>query len=161
MATRASHSVIIKKYSDCIEEFVASAAITPGHLVEVITGGEIRVHATAGGNVLPMFALEDEPQGKSITEAYAHEDVVQVWTPTRGDIVNALLADGQTIVAGDFLQSAGDGTLTKYVAEHWHSADAGTVYPLAIVGVATEAVDLSGSTGTHPVSGLRIKVRIV
>jgi hypothetical protein len=75
--------------------------------------------------------------------------------------VNALLADGQTIVAGDFLQSAGDGTLTKYVAEHWHSADAGTIYPLAIVGVATEAVDLSGSAGTHPVSGLRIKVRIV
>jgi hypothetical protein len=162
MATRASHSVVIKKYSDCIEEFVASAAITPGHLVEVISGGEIRVHTTASGNVLPMFAFENELEGEGIDTAYAHEDPVQVWIPTRGDIVNALLADGQTIVAGDFLESAGDGTLTKYVADHWHSADVGTVYPLQIVGVATEAVDLSGaSAGLHPASGLRLKVRIV
>lgn len=161
MATVKRHSVIIKDYSDIFEEFIASAAITPGHLVEVISGGEIRVHTTVGGNVLPMFAVEDELQGKGVDDAYAHEDPVSTWVPCRGSIVNALLADGQTIVAGDFLQSAGDGTLTKYVAEHWHSADAGTIYPLAIVGVATEAVDLSGSAGTHPVSGLRIKVRIV
>jgi formylmethanofuran:tetrahydromethanopterin formyltransferase len=161
MATRVSHSVIIKKYSDCIEEFVANAAITPGHLVEVISGGKIRVHATASGNVFPMFALEDELQGKGIDEAFSALDPVQVWIPTRGDIVNALLKDGETIVEGDFLEAYSDGTLRKYVTEHWLSTNVGTVYPLVIVGVATEAVDLSGSDGTHPASGRRIKVRIV
>jgi hypothetical protein len=156
MATVVKHSVILKKYSDCIEEFVASAAITPGHLVEIMTTGEIRVHSSASGNVLPMFALENELEGEGIDTAYAHEDPVQVWIPTRGDIVNALLADGQTIVIGDFLESAGNGSLTKYVAD-----STGIYYHNQIVGQAIEAVDLSGSAGTHPVSGLRIQVRIM
>lgn len=163
MATVARHSVIIKKYSDVIEEFIASAAITPGHLVELYptTAGEIRVHSTAGGNVLPMFALENELEGQGIDDAYAHEDPVQVWVPGRGDIVNAILADGQHIEIGDFLESAADGTLTKHTADAWTSHNTGTVYAAAIVGVATEHVDVSGSSGLHPVSGLRIKVRIL
>ncbi len=107
MATVVRHSVIIKKYSDVIEEFVANAAITPGHLVEVaLSTGKVRVHATASGNVLPMFALENELEGEGIDDAYAASDPVQVWVPGRGDIVNALLADGQTIAIGDFLFSS-------------------------------------------------------
>ena len=159
MATRASHSVVIKKWSDVIEEFVASAAITPGHLVEFVASstGEIKAHATAGGNALPMFALEDELQGKGINDAYAHEDPVQCWIPGRGDVVNALLKDGEHVEIGDWLESAGDGTLQKHVED---SAGVGTL-SLQIVGASTEHVDLSGSVGTHPASGLRIKVRIV
>jgi hypothetical protein len=159
MATVARHSVIIKKYSDVIEEFVASAAITPGHLVELYptTAGEIRVHSTPGGNALPMFALENEMEGQGIGDAYAHEDPVQVWVPGRGDIVNALLKDGEHVEIGDFLESAGDGTLQEHATD---SAGVGTL-SCQIVGVATEHVDLSDSVGTHPASGLRIKVRII
>ena len=155
MATVVRHSVIIKKYSDVIEEFVANAAITPGHLIEVMSTGLVRAHATVSGNVLPMFALEDELQGNGIDDAYSAADQVQCWVPGRGDIVNAILADGQTIVIGDWLESAGDGTLTKYVAD-----STGIYLTNQLVGQAIEAVNLSGSSGTHPTSGLRIQVRI-
>jgi hypothetical protein len=161
MATVKRHSVIIKNYSNIFEEFIASEAITPGHLIELMTTGEIRKHTGSGGNVLPMFAVENELAGGGIDDAYAHEDPVSVWVPGRGSIVNALLADGQTIVIGDWLESAGNGTLTKSTADTWASANAGTIYGNNIVGQSIEAVNLSDSSDTHPVSGLRIKVRIV
>ena len=155
MATVKRHSVIIKNYLNIFEEFVASAAITPGHLVELMSTGEIRVHATAGGNVLPMFAMEDELQGNDIDDAYADGDVVKVWIPQRGDIVNAILADGQNISIGDFLESTNDGTLTKHVADSGAGANLGN----QIIGQAIEAVNLAASP--HPVSGLRLKIRIM
>jgi hypothetical protein len=156
MATVVRNSVKIKNYSDVFEEFTASEAITPGMLVELTSDGKVKKHASESGNVLPMFALEDELQGKGIDDAYAEEAQVQVWVPGRGDIVNALLEDGQNIAIGDYLESAGAGYLQKYVAD-----STGIYYPAQIVGQAIEAVDLSSSSGTHPVSGLRIKVRII
>lgn len=161
MATVKRHSVVIKKWSDVTVECVANAAITPGHLVEVMSTDKIRVHATAGGNVLPMFALEDELRGNDIDTAFVSLDPVQVWIPNRGDVVNAILADGQNIAIGDFLESAGDGTLTKHNLDTWTSHNTGSILEAGIVGQAIEAVDLSGSNATHPVSGLRIKVRIL
>lgn len=154
-------TIILKNYLNVREELVANAAITPGHLIEVMSTGKVRKHASAGQNVLPMFALEDELQGKGIDEAYAAADPVQCWIPQRGDIVYALLKDGENIAIGDFLESAGDGTLQKHVADVDSSNDITTIYPLQIVGQAIEAIDLSGSSGTHPDSGYRIAIRIV
>jgi hypothetical protein len=154
----AKHTIKIKKYADIIEEWIASAAITPGHLVEVINSAgspRVRVHATAGGNAIPMFALEDEMQGGGIDDAYTAAYPVQVWIAGRGDEVNALLLDGETVVVGDFLESAGDGTLQKHVAD---SAGVGTL-SLQIVAIAMESVDMSGSSGVDPTG--RIKVKIV
>ena len=154
----AKHTVKIKKYADIIEEWIANAAITPGHLVEVINSSgspKVRVHATPGGNAIPMFALEDEMQGNGIDTAYAADAPVQVWIAGRGDEVNALLANGQTVVVGDFLESAGDGTLQKHATD---SAGVGTL-SLQIVAIALENVDMSDSSGADP-SG-RIKVKIV
>jgi hypothetical protein len=155
------HSVKIKNYSDVIEELVAGGAITPGHLIALGSAGTVAVHAVAGGNALPpMFALEDELQGKTIDDAYASGNRVQVWIPNRGDVVNALLKDGENIAKGDLLESAGDGTLQKHVADVDSSNDiTSIVYP--VVGQAIEAIDLSGSSGTHPTSGYRIQIRIV
>ena len=150
----AKNTIKLKKYTDVIEEFVANAAITPGHLVEVMSTGKVRVHATAGGNVLPMFALEDELQGKGIDDAYAANAPVQVWIPNRGDIVNCLLKDGQNVAIGDFLESAGNGKLQKHVAD-----STGDIYTQSIVAQAIEAVDMSGSSGEDPDG--RIQVRIV
>jgi len=159
MATVVKHTIKLKNYSDVFEEFVALAAITPGHLVELYptVAGEVRVHSTIGGNALPMFALENALEGEGIDDAYAADDQVQVWIPGRGDIVNALLKDGEHIEIGDFLESAGDGTLQEHATD---SAGVGTL-SLQIVGQAIEHVDLSGSSGTHPTSGLRIQIRIV
>lgn len=154
----AKNTIKLKKYTDVIEEFVANAAITPGHLVEVMSTGKVRVHATAGGNVLPMFALEDELQGKGIDDAYAANAPVQVWIPNRGDIVNCLLKDGQNVAIGDFLESAGDGTVQKHTADVTDSDDATTVLGNQIIGVAVTAVNMSGSSAADP--SPRIAVRI-
>ena len=118
-------TIKLKKYSDNISEYVANAAITPGHLIEVMSTGKVRVHANAGKDALPMFALEDELQGNGIDTAYAANNQVQCWFPYRGDQVYAILADGENVIIGDFLVSAGDGTLKKdqKTYESWESAD--------------------------------------
>jgi len=150
----AYNTIKIKKYSDVIEEYPAlTTTIYPGYLIEVDDAGKVKVHATANGTVLPMFALEDELQGGSIETAFAALDRVQCWIPGRGDVVYAQLADGESVAIGEFLSSDGTGKLRKYDA----IASGGVVEaPECIVGVALEAVDMTVSTDP---SG-RIKVRI-
>jgi hypothetical protein len=146
----AYRTIKVKNYLNVFEEYEANAGITPGMLIELMSTGKVRKHATAGGNVLPMFAMEDSLQGKTIEEAYIAADKVQCWVPTRGDMVNALLRDEQTIAIGDFLESDGEGRLQKHAAdkESFQSGDNAadwtiSVLPLQIVGVAVEAKDLS------------------
>lgn len=156
----AKNTIKLKNYSDVMEEYTATAAaITPGHLVELTSGGLVRVHANAQQNVLPaMFACEDELQGRSIDTAYAASTRVQVWIPYRGDQVYALLKDGENVQIGDALESAGDGTLQKHVPDVDSAADVETIYGNAIVGVALEAVDLTASANT---TAGRIMIRII
>ena len=110
----AKNTVILKNYSNIFEEYVAGAAtIYPGCLVELGSDGKILVHNGAGHPALPMFAIEDALQGKGIDDAYATGDVVRCWIPNRGDVVYGILADGQTIAKGDFVESNGAGYLQK------------------------------------------------
>ena len=150
----AKNTIKLKKYSDVIEEFVANAAITPGHLVELMSTGKVKKHATAGGNVAPiMFALEDSMQGYGIDDDYDALDPAQIWLPHPGDEVYAILADDNDVAIGDLLESAGDGTLRK------HGVDStGAYYLRAIVAVAIEAVD---TTGSPAATTSRIKVKII
>jgi hypothetical protein len=166
----AFNTVKIKKYSDVVEEFEANAAITPGMLVEVMSTGKLRAHATALGNAFPMFALEDELQGKGIDDDYAAGDQVQAWIPGRGDIVNALLRDEENVAIGDFVESDGEGRLRKYVAEAVLSADAqeaNTILEHRIVGQVVAAVNLSSlPEGSESSAGgayynPRVQVRII
>lgn len=148
----AYNTIKVKKYSDVIEEMVASAAVTPGMLLIIESTGKVKAHNLADKDAFPIFALEDEMRGKGIDEAYAANDPVQCWIPYRGDIVNAILADGQKVVIGDALTSDGYGRLKKHVTDTGASTVPWTVYPEQIVGYAAEALDLSGSSGTE-VSG--------
>lgn len=154
-------TIKLKKYSDTIEEYIASATIIPGELLELDSDGKVKPHATAGGNVGPiMFALEDELQGEGIDDTYATNDPVQVWIPKPGDEVYAILADGQNAAKGNFLESAGSGALAV------HSSDISDAPNITnqIVAVALEAVNRSGSTedSSSPLGGdYRIKVKIV
>ena len=110
----AKNTVILKNYSNIFEEYVAGAAtIYPGCLVELGSDGKNLVHNGAGHPALPMFAIEDALQGKGIDDAYATGDVVRCWIPNRGDVVYGILADGQTIAKGDFVESNGAGYLQK------------------------------------------------
>jgi len=143
----AYHTIKIKKYSDVIEELTSAAvALTPGMLLEVINGGYVAKHGTSEGSVTPpMFALEDELQGRGIDDNYAVSSKIQVWIPGRGDRVYALMKNGVSVVAGDLLASGGDGTLIKYV-------DVST-QPNRVVAIAMEA------SGANP--GGRIDVMII
>lgn len=161
-------TVKVKSYTDVQEELTAAAAITPSMLLERTSAGKVQAHSSAGQNAIPMFALENALEGKGLSDAYATDDVVQVWLPTRGDRVNALLADGENVSIGDYLESNGDGYLKKHVAdvESFESAEAGSisVYPLQIVGQAVEAVNLSDSSGAESSAAYdssRIKIVIV
>ena len=147
----AYKTIKIKNYSDVMEEMVANAAITPGFLVEEMSTGKVRSHATANGNAIPMFAVEDELQGDLISDAYAAADQVQVWIPGRGDMVYAYLAAGENITRGEFVVSNGDG----YVKELPDVESTGD-YPSinSIVGVAVESVNAS-------LAAARIVIRII
>jgi len=162
----AKNTIKIKNFSDVNEEYSAAEAITPGMLVEPTPGAAtIRKHATQGGNVLPMFAFENELEGEGINDDFASGDKIQVWIPGRGDIVNALLRDEETIAIGDWLMSDGEGRLMALAITAGESADPEASRPA--VGVAIEAVDLStlpeGSESSA--GGLyynpRIQVRII
>jgi hypothetical protein len=160
----AYRSVIIKNYLNNFEEYEANAALSPGMLVEVMSTGKLRKHATEGGNVAPiMFAVEDSLQGKGITDAFVAGDQVKVWIPQRGDEVYAQLEDEQTIVIGDRLESNGAGFLQKHIADDISSLVQGAVYPLQVVAVALEALDLSslsaaGSSDTPARQFIRVRI---
>lgn len=161
----AYETIKLKKYSDVIEEYEAHATIIPGMLLSLNSDNEVLAHGTSTGNAEKIFALEDELQGKGIDDDYTAGDKVQCWIAGRGDQVNALLKDEETIVIGDFLESDGEGRLKKYTADIPDSSF--YIYPLQIVGVALEAVDLStlpegsessaGGTYHNP----RIRIRVV
>lgn len=150
----AKNTIILKVRSNAFEEYTATAvAITPGYLLEITSAGLVKAHATDGGWALPMFAVEDQHQGGTITTAFeASATIPLCWLPTRGDEVYALLADGETVVIGDKLISNGAGKLKKWVA-----TSAGELIDY-IVGIALEAVDMSDSSGADPDG--RIAVRI-
>lgn len=164
------NTIKAKKWFDVIEEIEASGTIRPGMLLELDSDNKVKAHSAAGQNAVPMFALEDELQGNDIDDNYSSGDKVQVWFPQRGEQVYAILADGENIDEGDYLESNGEGYLQKHVAdvESFESAEPGaiTVYPLQIVAQAVEAKDLSGSSGEESSDKplgyeRRIKVRIV
>lgn len=160
MADTAYKKIVLEGENLVIREAIANAVMTPGHLIELMSTGKVRVHANAAQNAVPMFAVEDDLQGKDITDAYAAAARVKYVIPRRGDVIYALLADGQSASIGDFLESAGDGTLQVHAADIAESAEAQTIYTMPIVAQAIEAVDMSGSSGADPTTA-RIKVRIV
>lgn len=128
--------ITLYDYTDITEEGAASAAITPGDLVEFGGANLFRRHASAGGNQSRLFAEANLTQGKSINDDWALGErvVVKVFNP--GERVNARLASGQNVARGAYLESAGDGTLQEHVVD-----STGVYNHLAIVGRAYEAVD--------------------
>lgn len=133
-------------------EETASEAITPGHLLEYGGANDVQKHSTAGGDAMPMIAVENDVVGDDISTDYASGEEIQYDVPHGGAEYYMWLADGENVAKGDFLESAGNG---KLQAAGTASSSAAHV---AVVGQALEAVDMSGSSGADP-SG-RIKVRI-
>ena len=129
-----SNSVILKQSNNAIrEEAICDGTPLPGHLLKIVSTGHFAVHATAGGVAQRRFALEDELQGKDITTAYTASTLCQSVLAQIGDFIQARLKASENVAIGDYLESAGDGTLQKYVA---NTAD---IYTGNVVAIAREA----------------------
>lgn len=125
----------------------AAAAVTPGMLLELTSTGDVQPHSAADGPAQNAFAFENEIFGQGIDTAYAAGDRCLYGIAGDGATINALVAAGAAAIAiGDYLSSAGDGTLHKYTqpAAYTQGQAGGEV----IVGVAASAVDNSGGSTT-------------
>lgn len=134
-----------------VEEAIANAALSPGHLIELMSTGKVRKHSGAGLRAVTTFALEDSGNGRGVTDDYDTTTNSRViyrhFQP--GERVQARLADGQNVAIGDFLESNGDGTLRAVASD----TSAGTIKVGSLIGIAREAVDMSGSPGVDPEGG--------
>jgi len=98
----------------------AGEAITPGYLIERYNSGttmlfrkQTTASATAAGST---YACEQSMVNKGVDDGYAINDLVEAVVAGKGANIWAFIASGQTIVNGDRLESAGDGTLRKFTS---------------------------------------------
>lgn len=136
-------------------EGTAAGTITPGMLLAI--GATLVAHASAGQNALPMFAVENSDLGNTVDDDYSSGDRVRYVVGRPGDEIQALLANGETVVVGSALVSNADGTLkvasaatvacrvdpTKTATTVSCST---TLYTDGIVGYSLEATTASGTT---------------
>lgn len=135
---------ITLKGDSILKERKANAAITPGDLIEVMSTGNVRRHATVGGAAQKAFALEQDLVGRGIGDDYAANESCRYGVFGPGAEVYAWLVTGETVAVGDFLESAGNGKLQV----------ASTPIEGSNVAIALEAVTGGGSP-------LRCRVEIV
>ena len=101
-----------------INDTAASEAITPGHLIERFNNAgvwRVKKH-TLTSKEGTMYATEQSMNNLGVDDAYAANDLVEAIIGAPGTTIWALIASGQTIVYGNALESAGDGTLKIYNA---------------------------------------------
>lgn len=101
-----------------VNDLAASEAITPGMLVEKFNNAgvwRVKKHSltSAAGS---QYATEQSMLNKDVDDAYAANDLVETSIGAPGSTFWALIASGQTIVFGNALESAGDGTLKVFSA---------------------------------------------
>jgi len=101
-----------------VNDLAASEAITPGMLVEKFNNAgvwRVKKHSLTSkeGN---QYATEQSMLNKEVDDAYAANDLVETSIGAPGSTFWALIASGQTIVFGNALESAGDGTLKVFSA---------------------------------------------
>lgn len=137
--------ILVGKELCLVKELVAAGTITPGHLLAINSAGKYVVHPTAGLRVPAIFADAADFNGKGIDDNYVANDNVVAWVCNSGVEVNGIVAAAAPAIAvGDYLASAGDGTLKK------------TVTPAEYIAQALEAVDNSAGG-----AAVRIKAIVV
>lgn len=97
-----------------VNDLAASEAITPGHLIDSFNSAGVhrwRKHGTASIAVAKTVAMEQSMLNKGVDDAYAAGDLVEAAVLSPGATAWMFIASGQTIVHGNKLESAGDGTL--------------------------------------------------
>lgn len=112
----------------------AGATITPGCLVERSPDGTLIPHQLSGGPAQRMFAIEELPFAIDTNYSINKEMLYKICRA--GDQVYAFLADGESVVIGDFLCSAGNGVFNKHTLTHEDN----------LLAIALEAVEAEGDT---------------
>lgn len=144
-------ATILLKGNGVKVEFDAGTAITPGYLIQLSSDGDVDPHATAAANAVPMWAQENELVGNGIDDDYAvGESVKCIITQPGSEIYAKVAASAPAIVIGQYLESAGDGTVRLAVTD----AATDDTQRASIVGMALEAVDNSGG-------GTEARIRIM
>jgi len=143
----AKRAIIVQEKSAVEFEALANAAITPGQIVELLSTGKVQKNATAKVDGERMIADIDVLQGKDIADDYAANAKVLMRIMGRGDVVNAILKDGEKAAIGTKLELATGGELQAFT-------DGTKTF------VALEAIDASDSAATA-VASRRIKVRVI
>lgn len=110
MTTELPKKIVLKALNNRYDEGRGAATITPGMLVQRDDDSNIIKHATAGGPASLFFPVEESFVGKTIDDDYAIGDLVRYHMAAPGDEIYSLLADGESVAPGDYLESAGDGT---------------------------------------------------
>lgn len=103
-----------------VNDVVAGEAITPGHLIERYQASagvvKFRKHATAGGNTARIVALNQSMLNRGVDTAYAAGDLVEAGILDGGSTAWMLIGSGVSVVAGQKLESAGNGVLRALAA---------------------------------------------
>ena len=126
-------------------EALAYGTPSPGHLVQLLSTGRVGVHTTASGFAEKAFLIESSLDGHTISDAFAAGDRVQYRVFVPGALVNARIANGETIDIGDKLVSNADGTLKKITGDSSAAVD-----EPCVIGIAWEACDMSDSSAADP-----------
>lgn len=119
-----------------VNDVAAGAIFSPGHLIERYNSSGTplyRKHSVAAGAAAKIFALNQSMLNKGVDDAYAVNDLVEAGVFEPGSTVWALIGV-LTVVQGDKLESAGNGTLRLLTAG----------FPIAIA--AEGKVGASGET---------------
>lgn len=152
MASGDTPKTVILKGEPQVSEAVmaTSAAIKPGHLIELTSAGTVRkatlgFGATVSRGSGALFAVEPGWRGGDIDTAYANGDTVTYTTAKPGDEIYAFLQDAENVAIGQQLMSAGDGSLEAVDSDGF------------AIAIALEAVNTTGGASAEA----RIKVRII
>lgn len=99
-----------------VNDCAAAVEIRPGHLVEKFNNAgvwRVKPH-TLTSKEGTTYATEQSMLNLGVNDVYAINDLVETSIGAPGASFWALIASGQTIVFGNALESAGDGTLKVY-----------------------------------------------
>jgi len=131
----------------------AAASITPGMLVELTSSDTVQPHSSADGRHMRMVAVESDFTGDGIEHVYNSGEIAQFNVFRPGDIALMHLADGQDASLGDYLVSNGDGKLKVEASSGTGDLEG------SLVGMALEAVDMSGSSAADPNGRIKVLIR--
>lgn len=119
------------------DEAVANEALSPGHVIEVLSTGKVQKQSTEGADAERAVAFEDALQGRAVETAYDSGDPVTYGLLVPGSRANVMLEAGYAYTKGMSLILSGNGCLIPEAAASSAAAQA------KVFAVMMETLDLS------------------